>query len=94
MILNSYGSFRPPDISPEWAVDIKISVQSSLHPSRTFALFSYTNKLIFNENELIYSNLIVILMINLRLDVIINTQLLYFYFEKCLSFLMGRDQLS
>ena len=88
MILNSYGPFRPPYISPEWAVDIEISV------SRTFALFSYTNKLIFNENELTYSNLIVILMINLRLDVIINTQLLYFYFEKCLSLFMGRDQLS
>ena len=53
-------------------------------------LFSKT----FNENEPIYSNLIVILMINLRLDVIINTQLLYFYFEKCLSLFMGRDQLS
>ena len=79
MILNSYGPFRPPYISPEWAVDIEISV------SRTFALFSYTNKLIFNENELTYSNLIVILMINLRLDVITNTQVLYFYFEKHLS---------
>ena len=85
MILNSYGPFRPPYISPEWAVDIEISVQSSFHPSRTFALFSYTNKLIFNENELTYSNLIVILMINLRLDVITNTQVLYFYFEKHLS---------
>ena len=94
MILNSYGLLRPPYISPEWAVDIEISVQSSLHPSRTFALFSYTNKLIFNENEVTYSNLILILMINLRLDEIINTQLLYFYFEKCLSLFMGRDQLS
>ena len=48
----------------------------------------------FNGNEPIYSNLIVILIINLRLDVIINTQLLYFYFEKRLSLSMDRDQLS
>ena len=94
MILNSYGPFRPPYISSEWLVDIEISVQSSHHPTCTFALFSYTNKLIFNENELNYSNLILILMINLRLDVIINTQLLYFYFEKCLSLFMSRDQPS
>ena len=80
--------------SPEWAVDIEISVQSSLHPSRIFALCSCTNKLIFNEYELTYSNLIMILMINLRLNVIININLLYFYFEKCFSLFMGRDQLS
>ena len=48
----------------------------------------------FNENEPICSNLIVILIINLRLDVIINTQLLYFYFEKRLSLSMNRDQQS
>ena len=52
-------------------------------------LFSKT----FNENEPTY-NLIVILMINLRLDVITNTHLLYFYFEKCLSLCMDRDQIS
>ena len=44
-------------------------------------LFSKT----FNGNEPIYRNLIVILMINLRLDAIIYTQLLYFCFEKRLS---------
>ena len=56
-------------------------------------LFSKT----FNGNEPICSNLIVILVIKLRLDVIINTintELLYFYFEKRLSLFMGRDQLS
>ena len=53
-------------------------------------LFSKT----FNENEPIYSNLIVILMINLRLDVIINTQLLHFYFEKRLFIFKDKDQLS
>ena len=48
----------------------------------------------FNGNEPIYSNLIVILMINLRLDVIIDTQLLYFYFEKRLALYMDTDQLT
>ena len=96
MILNSYGPFRPPYTSPEWAVDIEIQsndlsiLATHLHFFHIqINLFSKT----FNENEPTY-NLIVILMINLRLDVITNTYLLYFYFEKCLSLCMDRDQLS
>ena len=101
MILNSYEPSRPPYTSPEWTVDIEISVQSPLHPSCTFALFegNLFSKT-FNGNEPIYSNLIAFWMINFRNNVIINTQLLYFYFEKyifififILSLLMDRDQL-
>ena len=100
MILNSYCSSRPSYISPERTVDIKIHLNHS-YILVAHLLFLYIQIIegnlfskIFNGNQHIYSNLIVILRINLRLDVIINTQLLYFYFEKCLSLFMDSDQFS
>ena len=88
MILNSYGPFWSPYTSPEWIVDIEIQ---SNHLSILVVYLQFFHIQInlsskrFNENGPTYSNLIVILMINLRLDVITNTQVLYFYFEKHLS---------
>ena len=88
MILNSYGPFWSPYTSPEWIVDIEIQ---SNHLSilvvylQIFHIQINLSSKRFNENGPTYSNLIVILMINLRLNVITNTQVLYFYFEKHLS---------
>ena len=100
MILNSYCSSRPSYISPERTVDIKIHLNHS-YILVAHLLFLHIQIIegnlfskIFNGNQHIYSNLIVILRINLRLDVIINTQLLYFYFEKRLSLFMDNDQFS
>ena len=53
----------------------------------SISIFSKT----FNGNKPIYSNLNLMLMIILRLDVIINTQLLYFYFEKHCPLFMERN---
>ena len=87
-----------PLLNKQWASKFQSDhpsiIATHLHPFHIQIIERNLFSKILNENEPIYSNLILILMIILRLDVVINTQLLYFHFETRVSLFIVRDQLS